>query len=252
MISTIPNSRRLWPIWKRIPKPTTNLRRRDQDRRIAEAIQDVPVPGDLKQRLLGVLEEDPVRVADESSEVKKPASRRRWMLSALVVLASSFLAAVGIWLFYEPEPELLTVQELETDAPYTETEFARLSEFSGSFKPTLPEGLWVSDRRFTFSGPKGFAPTPEGADRVAVYEFHFRDPRQPRGGVLRGVMLVLPKSELEVVPESQSFFDGTYVTTQAQPRVAIRAWTERDRVYLCLVPIADFETLSRTLESPLG
>ncbi len=206
------------------------------------------MPGDLKQRLVAALEENPVRVPESSPGEKSPV-RRRWMLSALVVLASSLLAAVGIWLFYEPEPRLLTVQELENSAPYTEAEFARLQAFSGPFEPRLPEGLWVMDRRFHFSSAKGFAPNPEGADRVAVYEFHFRDPRQPRAGVLRGVLLVLPKSGLEAAPESQSFFDGTYTTTQAQPRVAIRAWTERDRVYVCLVPMADFDALSRALES---
>ena len=214
-------------------------------------MQDVPVPGDLKRRLLAALAEDPVGVA-ETSPAEKPPVRRRWMLSAFVVLASSFLTAAGIWWFYQPEPERLTVQELENDAPYTEAEFARLGTFSGSFKPSLPEGPWVIERLFSFSAPKGFAPLRGGADRVAVYQFRFRDPRHPRAGVLRGVMLVLPKSELKAVPESQSFFDGTYVTTQSQPRVAIRAWTERDRVYLCFVPIADFEALSRSLETPLG
>ena len=208
------------------------------------------MPGDLKQRLLAAIDADPVKVADGASVAEKPATRRRWMLSVLVVLASCLLAAVGIWLFYEPEPTLLTVQELENTAPFTETELAKLSEFSGPFEPSLPEGLWMSERLFTFSTPKGFAPTREGTDRVAVYEFHFRDPRQPRAGILRGVMLVLPKSELEAAPESQSFFEGTYTTTQAQPGVAIRAWTERDRVYVCFVPIADFDALGRTLETP--
>ncbi len=162
-------------------------------------------------------------------------------------MASCLLAAWGVWYFGETAKTPLSLAELEAVAPFAAQDLAQLANFSGSFDPVKPDGLWKS--RFQFSAPKGFSPDRGGSDRVAVYEFRFRDPQQRSPGELRGVMLVLPRSELAEPPESKTFFDGAYVTNQAKPNVAIRSWSEGDLVYVCLVPTQDFEALNRVFDA---
>ncbi len=228
----------------------TFARRREQDRQIAEAMQDVPVPEDLKARLLSGLANGSVARADAPGQPAK--SRRRWLLSACVVMAGCLLAGLGIWFFGEKPASQLALHQVESEAPFDESEVAALPEFAGNFTPGRPENLWSSENRFTFSSPaKGFLPDSEGAHRVAVYEFFFRDPQGRQPGELRGVMLVLPKSELSELPESQSFSEGAYIIQPAKPRVAIRSWTQGDRVYICMVPIQHFEALGRVFNSAM-
>lgn len=227
------------------------LRRQEQDRQIAQAVRDVPVPEGLKARLLAAIAENPahekVQVAELPRGVK--TTRRRWLISALVVTASCVFALLGVWLFHDPEPKLLALGELERDAPFIEAEIAELKPFQGEFEPAPPGGLWSSARRFTFSPAKGFAPNRAGIDRVAVYEFTFRDPKNPRAGEWRGVMLVVPKSLLNAAPEADSFFASAYKTVNTKPHVAIRTWTENDLVYISMTGIEDDEALGNVLSS---
>lgn len=229
-------------------------RRQEQDRQIAIAVQDVPIPEGLQERLLQSIDEQ--ESADSNRVAGKPAppkmARRRWLISALIVMASCLLAALGLWLFQPPAPELLTLEELELTAPYGEQEFSQLDAFEGDFEPAIPGNLWRSERRFTFSSPKGFSPDRKGRDRVAAYEFFFRDPQKKHAGKLRGVMLVVPASELQSVPESTSFYGTSYKTVRTQPHVAIRSWKEKDLVYICLAPIQHDEALGNALDSTLS
>ena len=226
---------------------------RDLDLQIAAAMEDVPVPGDLKARLLSALAgETEAKAVPVEAAAPPPARSRRWVLSASVVVASCLLAGLGLWFFGEKPATLLSLQELEAEAPFEETEIVRLPEFAGSFTPAPPNGLWASERWFAFSTAKGYLSDSEGAHRVAVYEFSFHDPEPRHPGRLRGVMLVVPRSELSNPPESLAFFDGAYVTHQAKPRVAIRSWTEGESVYICMVPIQHFEALNRVFDIPVG
>lgn len=230
---------------------TTYAQRRKQDRQIAEAMRDVAVPEGFKSQLLTILAEAQAMEKTAVAELSPPKpGRRRWVLSALVVMASCLLAAFGVWWFQEPASTILTLQELHSDAPFAESEVAQLESFQGQFEPTIPGGLWMSPSRFDFSSqPKGAFPNREGADRVAVYEFSFRDPRQRESKPLRGVMLVVPKSALESVPTSTSYSGTTYITVTAHPNVAIRTWKEGDLVYISMVPIEHDAALNEALGS---
>jgi hypothetical protein len=226
-------------------------RRQRQDREIARAMEAVSVPEGLKDRLNAALANETVdksRAAEVSTLPKRFS--RRWILSACVVMASGLLAAIGVWFWGErPEP-LLNLAELANEAPFEEAEVANLSAFQGSFDPVKPGDYWMSDQLFAFSSPaKGFTPNREGSDRVAVYEFFFRDPRPQIPGTLRGVMLVIPQSEVADKPESQRFLDGNYVTYQSRPTVAVRSWSEGGFVYVCLVPIEHYEALTEVFDA---
>ena len=230
------------------------LRRQELDRRIARAVRDVPVPEGLKGRLLAAMAENPAGEEAPVAELPRgfKTTRRRWLISALVVTASCLFALLGVWWFHDPEPKLLALGELERDAPYSEAEIAELKPFQGEFEPALPAGLW-SSARFGFTSPaKGFAPNRAGSDRVAVYEFTFRDPKNPQAGELRGVMLVVPKSLVDAAPASSSFFGSAYKTknTDTEPHVAIRSWTENDLVYISMTAIKDDEALGNVLNPP--
>jgi hypothetical protein len=226
-----------------------------QDRQIAQAMSEVPIPDGLKARLNSFLANQTEDKSTYAEPLARPAAKtRRWMLSASVVVASGLLAALGVWFFGEKPQALLSLQELEAEALYEAADLAKLRDFSGEFEPVRPnDDRWMSDTRFAFSSPaKGFSPSPDGSDRVAVYEFFFRDPQGREPGELRGVMLVVPKSELREQPESVSFFEGAYTTHQAKPHVAIRSWSEGDLVYVCLVPIQHFEALNRVFDGTIG
>ncbi len=131
-----------------------------QDREIAQAISAVSVPQGLKSRLEAALAIETAPHAKAPSVSSVPAKpNRRWILSASVVLATCLLAAVGVWFWGERPQTLLSLTELMNQAPYDETELAKLSNFDGEFDPAKPTGLWTSDRLFAFSSlAKGFAP----------------------------------------------------------------------------------------------
>ncbi len=227
------------------------MRQQEQDEQIAQAMQDVPVPSGLKNRLLAELEKE---AKPQPKPATAPNPKRRYVLSALAVLSLGVVAAIGVFLhLQENPPELLTLHQVETQIPFAEAELAKLSPFAGEFEPTLPDGLWQSERRFTFSSSvKGLISNPQGKHRAAVYEFAFRDPlaRQPRK-TLRGVMVVVPKSELEAPPRYTSFLDdGTYRNLQSDPHMAIHAWSEENLVYVCLVRVEHFEVLKDVLDPP--
>lgn len=229
----------------------TYARRNQQDRQIAESMRDVAVPEGFKSQLLAVLADTQ---ATETTAVAEPPraklSRRRWILSAVTVMASCLLAALGVWWFQEPAPALLTLQELQSEAPFEESALAELEPFQGSFEPSLPGGLWMSPSQFSFSSPpKGLFPDRDGADRVAVHEFSFDNTGDRNRGKLRGVLLIVPKSALDSVPAYNSYFGTTYTTNPTHPHVAIRTWTEDDWVYISMVPIEHDAALNEALRS---
>lgn len=222
-----------------------------QDREIAAAMRDVAVPEGFKSQLLSVLANSQTT---EKTELAEPpqmkVNRRRWVVSALAVMVSCLLAALGVWWFQPQPPALLTLQQLHTEAPFEESEIARLQAFQGQFEPTIPGGLWASPSRFEFSPePKGAFPNREGVDRVAVYEYSFYAADARNIKKLRGVLLVVPKSDLESVPTSHTYSGTTYITVPTHPHVAIRTWMENDLVYISLVPIEHDAKLSEVLRS---
>lgn len=230
-------------------------RRRRQDHSIALAMQAVSVPEGFKTRLDAALAKGSAQRTESASVATQPTKQsRRWVLSSLVVLASCLLAAIGVWFWGERPEGLLNLAELANQAPFEKDEFAKLPTFQGSFDPVKPPGPWLSDQLFAFSSPaKGFAPNRAGSDRVGVYEFYFRDPKQQQPETFRGLMLVAPQSEVAEVPESRGFLDGNYTTHQSKPTIAIRAWAEGDFVYICLVPIEHYEALMNVFDVlPVG
>lgn len=226
----------------------TFARRQRQDQGIAQAMQAVPVPDGLRARLNAALAN---AVEPKADPVTPPTKvNRRWALSALVVLASCIVAAIGVWFWGErPEP-LLTLAELLNRAEYDEELLAKLPAFNGNFDPLKPSGLWTSDILFRFKSPaKGMAPNRAGMERVAVYEFYFHDPQGQHPGTLRGVLLVAPRSALADPPESQGFLDGNYTPHPKMQTVAVRTWSEGDLIYVCLVPIEHYEALTEVFNS---
>jgi hypothetical protein len=223
------------------------------DRAVAEAMHDLPVPDDLRGRILGALaaaQPEPIQAAVRPVARPERISRRRLLWQA-VAGAAAVLAAGGVsWWVAGPGGDQLTLAELQSQAPYESDEIAALPEFSGEFRPEWPQGGWLVERRIEFVEPaRGFS-IHGGNHRVAVYEFHFRDPRSPRQEPARGVLLVLPAASLADPPTARSYSGGVYNPVGSRPHVASRAWREDGLVYVCLVPLRDDEALTRALQVP--
>jgi hypothetical protein len=230
------------------------------DRAVGEAMRDVPVPDDLRGRILDALasadDANAERPAASPAVQPERVSRRRLLWQSAAGVAA-VLAAAGVWWWVAGQGgERITLAELQSSAPYESGEVAALPVFAGAFDPQWPQGGWLVERRIDFALPaRGFSVPvsvggEDGADLAAVFEFRFRDPRNPRGEPARGVLLVLPASSVADPPSARSYSGGVYNPVRGRPHVVGRAWRENDLVYVCLVPLRDDEALARALQVP--
>ena len=221
------------------------------DRQISRLMRDVPVPSGLKARILDSLNTPatvPAAKADDNQlqdTTSQPASstRRRW-LAAAAMIAAAVVLSIPFWPSSSKSPSRLTLADLRQEAAL---ELADLDPFNGSFKPKLPGGIWNS-RNVRFSDhAKGDMPDRDGLHRIALFEFWVRD--------VRGVMLVIPKDQLENPPSNEmpSFQDRAENYARRPSRTYHSfAWQSDGYVYICFVPKDghSLDTLSRAISGP--
>ena len=204
-------------------------RLQEWDGRIAVAMQDVPVPADLKDRLLS-------RLADSEATTRQAARRhsRRRVLAIVSGLAASLVAGGLFWAATSTEP--VTVAEMRDAAGALLSRRAVDVPFDGGFEPRLPSGSLRT--RLRFSEPAvGLLD-----QRVAAWRFTTGG-RRP----LQGVLAVTPVENVATPPEADSIFDREYVAAGNAV-----AWKEGDFVYVCYVDGGIDDLLRRLGDGPLA
>lgn len=202
-------------------------RRQAWDRAVAASMHDVPVPAGAKERLLDRLA---ASTAVEPAEIGPQKQSRRRALSVLGSFAAS-IAAVGVyWAIAAGSGEALTVADLKDAAAALASGQVAAEPFEGDFLPTLPAGAW---QRLGGSPVVGLLKE-DGSHRAAAWQFPYG-----RSGRSRGVLVAIPKNEIETPPPAKFEYVGGNVI----------AWTGGDFVYVCRVD-GPIDELLRQLENP--
>ncbi|QDU40194.1 hypothetical protein Mal4_45490 [Maioricimonas rarisocia] len=222
--------------------------RRAFDVRVATAMEDVPVPDGLKDRLLQSLAEDaggpdgqPKPVPAAAGRVDRRTFARRLIGGAVLLL----MGALGLGWYVSTREVPLTLADarsrlnmLLTDAEQP-LAFDALEAFDGRFDAALPEGAWND---LVVGGPRGVNINGRGGHDAAVYAID----KPGRRGV-RGWLFVFAPRRIVDGPD-----DSVPVEANAQylpfPNVA---WTEGNRVVVCYLEQGDVSTLrARMLGTP--
>lgn len=239
------------------------------DRTIGSAMQDVPVPADLKANVLEALERSgepaganadvvtPDRATDFGNPPSEPADGRtgdvrrrmsRQIIERLAVAVAACLLIAGLawWLLPDSGPAV-TLQTVRESIP---TNLQNQPEFRGEFDPQLPDGVWQFGHVAFNEAPRRFR-TP-GADRDLGALFAFRV-RGPRGATVNGTLLVMPAQFVADPPAADSFHAAEMHYNRAGTHATV-AWvgSEGRWMYVCMVPVKDQapERLQRALEIP--
>lgn len=237
------------------PECRAVLHRRERfDRRVGRAMRDVPVPAGLKSRLLEALQRaradsgsSPAHdqaadgaAPDEAASTGRAGRERSSRRKLLVKFALAACAAAAVLFVVvrsnrtAPEP-LLTLDDVLASATL---DGSALPAFDGNFKAPLPGGVWRDPSRFAFRpSAAGDLTGDDGFHRAALYEFRIRS---PRGGSIRGVLLVVPKERLQDPPAAPTInLERTDVYAR-RPSGQYHAfsWTSESDgvVYVCFVP----------------
>lgn len=214
------------------------------DARVATAMQEIPVPIGLKERLLETLAEDDAKPDEMPKPVPATAGRvdRRTFVRRLVSGAVLLLmGAVGLgWYVTTREIPVSLVEardrlnDLLAD-PDQPLSFESLEQFDGRFDATLPEGAWND---LVVGGPRGIDINGRGGHDAAVYAID----KPGRRGV-RGWLFVFAPHRVIAAPD-----DSVPVEANAQylpyPNVA---WKAGDRVVVCYLEQGDVSTLRASL-----
>jgi len=231
------------------------------DRRISRAMTDVPVPTGLKDRILQSLQEtaspedsDRQTAVPASQPVQQPPAKRslsrRWWITTVVGTAAAAMVLGIVFWPERPQPDpRLTLKDLRRR---TTLNLSELKPFDGNFEAKLPGGLWARREIRFDSEPKGDLEDVDGFHRVALYGVQVRG---AHGRVVRGVLLVMPKSHLEDPPtESMPLFEDrpeNYAQRAAGTYHSF-AWSTEEMVYVCFIPKdgTSMDTFARTLSGP--
>lgn len=181
------------------------------DRMLAAAMHDVPVPPELKSRILTRLAKPEQAVTPSPST--RPRSRRHWIAVA-ASFAACILLVVGLWATRPTESEPLTVTQLQSSAAVLLQTADNTPAFDGNFDPQLPSNAWLRLRMS--KQPIGLL-LDDGKHRAAAWTFTF--------GNSRGVLVAVPVSEVASPPASDLEYRGGNAI----------AWTANGFVYVCQV-----------------
>ncbi|MGC1273045.1 MAG: hypothetical protein WBC44_05015 [Planctomycetaceae bacterium] len=206
-------------------------RRQNWDRRIAVAMHDVPVPDDLRERLLS-------RLANAERSVPATPRRiigRRRLIAVVAGLAASVVAG-GVFWASTASATPVTVAEIRAASAELLAQRDEFVPFQGDFAPELPSGNLRQRLRF-------HEPAVELLEhRVAAWQFRANG-RRP----LNGVLAVVPIDTLATLPAARSLADREYVIDGNAV-----AWREGDFVYVCYVDGGIDELLRRLGSSPIA
>lgn len=204
--------------------------RQNWDRRISAAMHDVPVPGDLRERLLATLSN-----TGRSIPVAPRRISRRRLLVAVTGLAASLVAG-GLFWAGATSAEPVTVAEIRLAATELLGRSGEVVPFQGDFSPELPSGNLRQRLRFR-------EPAVGLLDhRVAAWQFHANG-RRP----LNGILAVVPADALATLPAARTLADREYVIDGNSV-----AWQEGDFVYVCYVDGGIDELLRRLDSGPIA
>jgi len=210
------------------------VRRNEQlDRRIGNVCRDVPVPDDLKNRLLASLAEAGLTVpstAGTGETVQSAPSaplvpRRRWIGKLIAAAICLAVSGGGIWFStHRPLPKLNLDQwiELAISESLTADGLPVLTAHADGTLPQLPATMKT---RYLTEHPRQLA---DG--RGAVYFFQFPALRGKR--TVEGRLLVIPVRWMTPPPSANAFLSSPAV--YLGPFCA-SIWVEGEFCYVCLV-----------------
>lgn len=228
--------------------------RQQLDRRVGRLMRDIPVPVDLKERLIRAIAMAELCPAADRFAHREPdftfsASRgptaapgrpprmlyggllRRGLAAAAVCLLIGVAIWLALWVQLGPS---VTLTQLQEEVPL---DFASLPNFDGSFDAQPPDD-WLSSPRFRFDREAmGWAPRGERGHVAALYRFRFQMRRDVSYG---GVLLVIPTRSV-AAPISAQVFDagGVRYFSSSQGSYAAVAWTAGEMTYVCFVSGGD-------------
>lgn len=209
--------------------------RQELDQVIGRVIQDVPVPVDLKRKILDQLAsaDSTSATASETTIAATPAFSRRHQLRLLFSVSACVVAGLALW-WFSPfgSSSQLTLDELQAELEEMKYDLKTLPDFDGHFKASLPSSRW---RRLVGSA-RGFHQESGGKHLVALHEFRFIG---SRGSPVTGILLILKKSLVAEVPPAR-YFSPSHARYEPVPNMA---WNQGELVYVCLIPNGDPQSL---------
>ncbi|MEX1098402.1 MAG: hypothetical protein WED34_20320 [Planctomycetales bacterium] len=237
----------------------------ERDRQIAQAMQDIPVPAGLRERLFAALALESPGAGDTADAVAAEivpgegatipaaeappapvAARRRRNRSWGTAAAAAVVAAVvvGGWWAAHSGTSRVPLAEWRNEAGTAWDEFALLPEFDGGFD-AIPPASWPAAIQFT--PPRGVPHPDVPGHAAALYAFRLGS----GGAVVEGVVLAVPASAIDSPPEN-TYFNVRSAAYAAAGGSATVAWTEGDLVYVCSVRGGrePLERLQRALDFP--
>jgi hypothetical protein len=216
--------------------------RQQLDRRVANAMLDVPIPVNLKERLLLSLENDSVvahvesidscssvvvNSEEETTEVGNVTvkrSSRRW-LAVSTATALMVCLAFGVWQFWTPDSPQLTAQDLRA------VPILKSKGWANSVGKPLPLPAGWSQRLTPFGSQKSVPIGSLKGVAAVVQPFTFRGQGSPTV-----FLLIVPAGHVKDSSIKKMFSAAVtrYVGIGPQ-RLALATWSSRGYVYVCFV-----------------
>jgi hypothetical protein len=203
------------------------------DLRIGRVCRDLPVPSDLKDRLLVELAATcaqepgvarPTEIAGQPAPSARPvpARRRRWLVRSLVAACVVAIAGIGTWLLRPPAATIILddVTKQAIEAGPAQSGVADFLAFRNGQQVQPPDTMITADL-------KG-APQQLGDRDVAVYFFTIRDGSR----TFEARLIVIPRASVVDPPTATSFQPGQF---RYRGAYCATAWVEGEFVYVCCV-----------------
>ena len=205
------------------------------DGRVAEAMQDLPIPDGLKDRLLAAIESDsdPDALSDR---VAAPRSKRSgWVW--ITTTAAAIMIALGGWYLRGPIATPVPLDELFTQleaslppASAAEADDVR-DEFDQWFDATPADPVWRD--AVAIASPLGLDLDGNAGDEAAAFRFDARR--------VSGWLVVLPREQVESPPDAAQ---PSHAYQRYGPRTQV-AWSRGDHVYVCVLERGTMNDLLR-------
>lgn len=243
------------------------LRKREEaDRRVGEAMRDVPVPPGLEARALARLADvelarnaAPVSEAaaytGSAVESQRPLRRTRMKL---VLTAASVLLLVGaaMWGYLSRPTTLVTIDLIQAELSRVQNpDWSDLDAFNGDEALTgsvaLPSPAWTNGPIWLIPNPNGL---PKLASRhtMALYAFQAM---LGRDRSVHGLLVITSRRAFANPPQAEALNGAPlcYVTSAGR-EYSLTAWTSGDLVYVCGIETAggvdNLEAFQQLLEGP--
>jgi hypothetical protein len=201
------------------------------DRQIGRALRDVPVPEGLRERLLAATSAAAIAPANEiaphasapTADPRASSRGRRRFIMAAAALSACLLAGLGVWWIGRSQP--ITLGELEQAVVVN---LEGLPPFGDAFAVRLPD--FTARHGVAFKVIQSPRQVTVGAHVVCVFECEVGHRKVP------GLLAIVPKGAVAGVPEISFSSAVPEYFTGPGFRVSRVAWTERELVFMLVVP----------------